>query len=44
MVAALHSETITHTHYRAYAEIIWDWFKDFSRNPVTKKIHYNPAR
>ncbi len=43
LLALTHSETLTHTHYPAYAEIIWDWFEDFARNPVTKEIIYAPV-
>ena len=44
LVAAIHSEILTHTHYPEYAPLIWDWFKQFSRNTKTHEVMYTPAK
>jgi poly(3-hydroxybutyrate) depolymerase len=42
LVFFAHTEQTTHTHYPEYAPIIWDWFKRFSRDTVTKALIYAP--
>lgn len=44
LMAAMHAELITHTHYPEYAPLIWDWFKQFSRNTETHAVVYTPAQ
>lgn len=42
MVGATYTECITHCLYPQHAEIIWDFFKHYSRNQETGEIEYNP--
>ena len=35
-------EFIPHGLYQEYAKIAWDYMKDFSRDPETLEIIYNP--
>ena len=35
-------EFIPHGLYQEYAHIAWNYFKQFSRDPETKEIIYNP--
>ncbi len=42
MMALMHSELQTHTHFSGYAELIWDWMSQFSRDTDTYEIIYTP--
>ena len=35
-------EFIPHGLYQEYANLAWGWMKNFSRNPETKEIEFNP--
>ncbi|MDR1135656.1 MAG: S-layer homology domain-containing protein, partial [Clostridiales Family XIII bacterium] len=41
MVRLLTWEGINHSHFEGYAPLIWDFFKNFSRNPTTMEISYS---
>jgi hypothetical protein len=43
MIYLMHAEAITHNMYVEYGQHIWDWFKQFSRDPKTMKIIYTSA-
>ncbi len=36
-------EGLNHTHFEGHAELIWSFFKNFSRDPDTKEIIYGSA-
>ena len=42
MVGISYVESINHCLYPQYANIIWDFFKHYSRNQETGEIVYNP--
>ena len=42
MVGAAFMECINHALYPQYANIIWNFFKHYSRNQQTGEIEYNP--
>ncbi len=42
MLALMHTESTTHTHYPGYANLIWNWMKQFSRDTETHEIIYTP--
>lgn len=44
LLALMHSEQTTHVHYPKYAEHIWSWFQQFSRDPQTHEVVYTPAQ
>ena len=37
-----YTECNTHALYAEYANVVWDFFKHYSRDPETKEIIYNP--
>ncbi len=42
MLALVHSERQTHTHFSGYAELVWDWMSQFSRDTETYEVIYTP--
>ncbi len=42
MVALMHTEKTTHTHYAGYAELVWSWMSQFSRDTDTGEVIYTP--
>lgn len=43
MLCLMHSEGTTHTHYPGYAQLIYDWMKQFTRDTETHEIVYTPV-
>lgn len=44
LLGMMHSEGTTHTHYPEYADLIWEWMSQFSRDLETKDVIYTPAK
>ncbi len=42
MIAVNVTEDLAHALYPEYANIVWDYFKHFSRDPETLEVIYNP--
>jgi pimeloyl-ACP methyl ester carboxylesterase len=42
MVGVMYMEGMVHCLYPQYSEIMWDFFKHYSRNQETLEIEYNP--
>ena len=42
MIAVNVTEDLGHALYPVYADIVWDYFKHFSRDPQTLEVIYNP--
>jgi predicted esterase len=42
MVGVAYTEGLVHGLYPPYAEVMWDFCKQYSRNPETLEISYNP--
>ena len=42
MIAVNVTEDLAHALYPEYANVVWDYFKHFSRNPDTLEVIYNP--
>ncbi len=42
MLALMHTENTTHDHFSGYAELIWSWMSQFSRDTETGAVIYTP--
>lgn len=42
MLALMHTEETTHTHYPYYANHIWAWMQQFTRDTQTHEVIYTP--
>lgn len=42
MMALMHTEQTTHVHYPYYANLIWSWMQQFTRDTETHEVIYTP--
>ena len=42
MLKLMHTEQTTHTHYPHYANLIWEWMQQFTRDTETHEVIYTP--
>ncbi|MDO4548368.1 MAG: hypothetical protein Q4D04_09740 [Clostridia bacterium] len=43
LLKLMHTEQTTHTHYPKYANHIWEWMSQFTRDAETHEVVYTPA-